>query len=189
MTGISSTVFSEYEYRKLVFKIDKDSVEVPCVGSFEEELEVKTVVKNCRGTVAKTRTRGTGNGTITISGHIPNELYQRLFNFLGADGGLKKGVHSYGKKSLHPEFMLTADVFDEDDNEKLKAYPRCTIQSNLSRSTENGGDEVAEIELEIAVMPDDNEQGLYEALASEVDEDVKTKWMNEFNLELVTGAE
>ena len=186
--AISETVFSEYEAKRIGVIIDKDAVEVPCVGSIEEELEVKTMTKNCRGVVAKTRTRGTGNGTLTISVHCPIELYRKLFDM--KNDGLKKGVYAYGYESRHPEFTLTVDVFDEDGNEKLKAYPRCVIQSNMSRSIENGADEVAEIEIEVAVMPDDNENGMYECLVSELEgeDEIKTKWMKEFSLDLIKNA-
>lgn len=184
--AISSTVFSEYEAKQIGVSIEGDSVIVPCVGSIEEELEVKTMTKNCRGVVAKTRTRGTGNGTLSISVHCPIELYRKLFGM--SDDGLKKGVYAYGYNSRHPEFTLTVDVFDEDGNEKLKAYPRCVIQSNMSRTIENGADEVAEIEIEVAVMPDDNDNGMYECLVSDLEGDegnIKSQWMENFNLDLI----
>lgn len=178
-------VFSDYEVRKLVFKFGEgDPIEVPCVGSIEEELEVLTITKNCRGVPKKVRSRGKGTGTLKISAHVPNELLTKLYA-MGLDG-LKEGVRAYGQNSLHPEFVLTADVFDEDDDEKLKAWPRCLVQSNLSRKTENGAEEVAEMELEMSIMPDDDGNGMYEALVSElVDETAKKTWLTAFTPELV----
>ena len=60
------------------------------------------------------------------------------------------------------------EVLDEDDNKKLKAYPVCTIQSALSRKIEAGTEEIAEIEIEIAIMPDEFGNGLYEAVESDL---------------------
>lgn len=178
-------VFSDYEVRKLVFKFsDGEPIEVPCVGSIEEELEVLTITKNCRGVPKKVRSRGKGTGTLKISAHVPNELLTKLYA-MGLDN-LKEGVRAYGQNSLHPEFVLTADVFDEDDDEKLKAWPRCLVQSNLSRKTENGAEEVAEMELEMSIMPDDDGNGMYEALVSELsDSAAKTTWLTAFTPALV----
>ena len=167
MSKVNETVFSEYEVLELGFLLGPEEVyHVPCTGSVEEELTVKTVTKNCRGVVAKTRTFGTGNGTLKISAHVPIELYHKMHGFVS--NGLVEGVYGYGKDSVHPEFGITAKVRDEDDNLKYKAYPRSIVQSNLSRPVENGADEVAELELEIAIMPDDNNMGLYEALDSDL---------------------
>ena len=178
-------VFSDYEVRKLVFKFaEGEAIEVPCVGSIEEELEVLTITKNCRGVPKKVRSRGKGTGTLKVSAHVPHELLTKLYA-MGLDG-LKDGVRAYGQSSLHPEFVLTADVFDEDDAEKLKAWPRCLVQSNLSRKTENGAEEVAEMELEMSIMPDDDGNGMYEALVSELtDSSAKTTWLTAFTPALV----
>ena len=69
---------------------------------------------------------------------------------------------------------------------KFKAYPNCIMQSGVARSIENGAEEVAEIEMEVSVMPDEEGFGLYEALESELtDETAKTTWMTAFTPELV----
>lgn len=182
-------VFSDYEVRNLGFKFgESEAIEVPCVGSMEEELDVLVISKKCRGVEKKVRARGKGTGTIKISAHVPHELLTKLYA-MGLDD-LKEGVRAYGQKSLHPEFVLTADVFDEDDAEKFKAYPRCLVKANLSRKTENGAEEVAEMELEISVMPDDYGNGMYEALAEELkDETAKSTWMKSFTPDLVKETE
>ena len=42
------------------------------------------------------------------------------------------------------------------------------------------------LELEIAVMPDEHGEGMYEAVETDLqDATVKTKWMEEFSRELV----
>ena len=118
-----------------------------------------------------------------MTAHIPYELYVRLHDMQREE--LVEGVYAYGQASLHPEVCVTADIFDEDDNEKFKAWPRCVISTGANQSIENGSDEVAEVELEIGYMPDDYNEGFYEALAANLDETVKTAWLNSFTPALV----
>jgi hypothetical protein len=72
-------------------------------------------------------------------------------------------------------------VEDEDGNEKLKAYPNSTMNTFAGRKVENGAEEVAELELEIGVMPDEYENGVYESPVAEGDEDAVTEWMTGFD--------
>lgn len=186
MAGITEKVFSEAEVRKIGIKIGEAAkADInECVGTWEEELEVKTVVKKCRGVVSKSRTKGTGNGTIKASMHMAQDLFAEMYGM--KQEGLKDGVIAYGTKSLHPVFCVTSLVLDEDDNEKLKAYPNCTIQTALTRKVENGAEEIAEIELELAITPDEEGNGMYEAVVTDLtDEDLKTKWLELFTPELV----
>lgn len=186
---VNEKVFSEYEVLELGFLMGPEKVyHVKCTGSVEEELEVRTVTKKCRGKVDKTRSFGAGNGTLTVSAHVPYEMYHELYGFVNK--GLKKGVYAYGTTSVHPEFTTTALLRDEDNLYKYKAYPRCVLQSNMSRSVENGADEIAELEVEIALMPDENENVIYEALQDDLeDEDLKNRWMEEFSLDLITDPQ
>lgn len=185
---MTNGVFSEYELREMAIKVNGESAYAAanCVGSLEEELEVKTVTKNCRGTVLKTRAHGAGNGTLNISMHIPYDIFNEIY---GLDiNGLKSGVKAYGRNSVHKTFSIAAHLYDEDGEEKYKAYPNCIIQSALSRSIENGADEVAEIELEVSVMPDDYGNCMYEALAANLTAELKAAWMTGFTPELVQGT-
>lgn len=185
MAGITETVFSEAEVRKIGVIIgDATEADVnECVGSWEEEMQVKTVTKKCRGVVQKSRTKGTGNGTIKASLHMAQDLFASMFGMKSED--LKDGVIAHGTSSIHPVFCVTALVLDEDDNEKLKAYPSCTIQSALSRKVENGAEEIAEIEVEIAVLPDKYGYGMYEAVVSDLeDEQLKENWLSSFKPEM-----
>lgn len=183
MAKIEETVFSEYEVRQMNMLFGAEIGTVNCIGSVEEESEVIKIIKKCRGTVAKSRTRGTGNGTVKVTMHIPWVLYIKASGMENDD--LVEGVYGYGRSSLHPEFCLTADVYDEDDIEKFKAWPRCVLSTGPARKVENGAEEVAEIEAEISFMPDSYGMGVYEALASELSEDVKSKWLEEFEPALV----
>lgn len=186
---MTNGVFSEFELDELGVKFVDDSAyeNMSCVGSIEEDMEARTVTKKCRGVVFKEVTKGTGRGTLKISAHIPYAIYKKFFGMAHDD--LLEGVSAYGQGSTHKEFSITAHVTDEDGVEKLKAYPKCAVRTNLSRKIENGAEEVAELELEIAVMPDANGKGMYESLVSELtDEDVKDTWMTEFEPDLVQIA-
>ena len=184
--AVITTVFSEYEVRQANFKIGENVWPIKCIGKWEEALESRTVNKKCRGVVAKTRTRGTGAGTCKVSAHVPIELYWALHGMNSDD--LADGVHGYGTDSLHPVVVITLDVYDEDDVEKFKAYPVCTVTTGPNRNTENGADEVAEIDIDVALSPDENGRGMYEALANDLSENIKSAWMDSFTPSLVNTA-
>lgn len=184
MTDNNLTVFSEFEARSMRFIFGSgDKYDVKCVGKVECEAAIRNIIKKCRGSVAKKRTRPTGEGTLKVTAHIPYELYVRLHDM--ERDGLAEGVYAYGQDSIHPEVVVTADIFDEDDNEKLKAWPRCVISTGANQSIENGGDEVQEVELEIGYMPDEYNEGFYEALVDKVSEEIKSQWLDAFTPSLV----
>lgn len=179
-------IFSNYEVRKIGIKLNTSGATqkvASCVASMEDECETRTVTKNCRGVTAKKRTFGTGAGTITISMHIPTELRQDIFALKRSD--LKTGVMGYGTPNAHPEFCLTADVFDEDGVEKLVAYPKCVMETGPNFDVENGADEIEEDELEISFMPDATGYGKYIALVADVDPSISDAWFTDFTPELV----
>lgn len=182
----TSTVFSEYEVRLMNIIIDGTVWPIKCIGKWEESMEVRKTVKKCRGVVAKQRTRGTGSGTGKVTAHMPYECYNALH---GMDNeSLADGVKGYGTDSVHPVAVITQEVYDEDDVLKLKAYPNCVATTGPARSVENGAEEVAEVELEVGISPDDNGIGVYEALADGLAEGIKIAWMESFTPELVQVA-
>lgn len=188
MANNNMTVFSEFEARSMSFIFgDGDVYNIQCVGKVENEANIRNIVKNCRGSVAKKRTRPTGEGTLKVTAHMPYECYVRLHDMQREE--LASGVYAYGQASLHPEVCVTADIFDEDDNEKFKAWPRCTISTGANQTIENGGDEVAEVELEIGYMPDKYNEGFYEALAANLSSEIKSQWMNAFTPDLVRASD
>lgn len=101
------------------------------------------------------------------------------------DESLAEGIYAYGEGSSHPEFSLTQKIMDEDDIPKLKAYPRCILESGPKISIENGAEEVAEVEITITLLPDDNGKCVYDAIVSEVSEEIAGKWLKEFTPELM----
>lgn len=185
--AFSESVFSEYEVKQIGVKVGsaETATVVDCVGSMSEEMEVKTIVKNCRGVPVKTRTRGTGSGTLNLSVHIPWSLYIAMYNM--DQDGFVDGVAAYGTESLHPEIVLTALVEDEDGNEMYKAFPKTTLTSGPNPSTTNGEETVAEVQLTLAVSPDENGYGLYQAVVSDLPSEgnVRTNWMIGFTPELI----
>lgn len=177
---------SDFELDQLGLKFEGESAyeSVNCVGSLEEEMTVKSVTKSCRGVVVKKRSKGTGEGTLKVTAHIPWAVFTKAYG-MELDT-LIEGVKAYGRNSIHKTFAAVAHVLDEDGNEKYKAYPNCVINTGVVRKIENGAEEVAEMELEIGVMPDEYGNGLYEAVAAELtDETVKNTWMTAFTPELV----
>lgn len=181
-------VFSEFEVKEQWIKVagEENYSTMSCVGSSEEELEVKVITKKCRGVKAKEKVKGTGSGTLTESLHVPRDIYNKMYDMTRAN--LKEGVYAYGQNSSHPEFSITQRVLDEDDEEKFKAYPRCILESGPKRAVENGQEEVPELELTITLLPDENGECMYEALKSELDEETAGKWMEHFDTSLVQGT-
>lgn len=176
---------SEFEVKKIGFKFEgADGYQtVECIGSMEEDMAVKTVTKKCRGVVKKKRSRGTGEGTLKLTCHIPYALYVEAFGMKLAS--LIDGVYAYGQNSVHKNFSMVAEVEDEDGNEKLKAYPNSAMNTGVVRKIENGAEEVAELELEVGVMPDEYGNGLYETLVEEGDEETANEWMTAFDPAMV----
>lgn len=181
-----SKVFSEYEVRELGIKVatEESGEVIECIGSMDEEMDVKKVTKKCRGVVRKTKIRGTGTGKIKISLHIPTEVYNKIHGMVLDT--LIDGVKAYGENSVHPDIVVTAHVFDEDDNEKFKAYPKAIVETGVKRNITNGEEEVTEVELEIAVMPDEYGNGLYEAENTDLkDTTARANWMAAFDPAMV----
>lgn len=184
--SITAEVFSEAEVEEIAIKT-KEATKADvnkCVGTLEEEMETRTVTKKCKGIVVKSRTRGTGKGTLKLALHMAQDLFAKLYGMNRER--LKDGVIAYGEKSVHPEFCMAVKLRDEDGKVKYKAYPNCVISKGTSRKVENGAEEIAEIELEIAVMPDENGEGLYEATETDLtEESLKEAWMENFTPDMV----
>lgn len=186
MAGIQDTDFTEVEITELGIRIGvavKADV-LSCVGKLEEEMNCKTMTKKCGARILKTRTKGTGDGTVKVSAYVPQDMFADLYGMTRTN--LKDGVTAYGMNSQHAVACITAKVLDEDGNKKYKAYPNCTIQTALSRSVDNDSEDISMLELEFAVMPDEYGEGLYEATENDLkDATAKQKWMEEFKRSLV----
>jgi hypothetical protein len=62
------------------------------------------------------------------------------------------------------------------------------VTTGISRNIENGAEEVAEIEVTVAVMPDETGNGMYEAYGSDLDEATAKAWLATFETSLITDA-
>ena len=181
-----STVFSEFEARRIGIKFEDESEHtmIECIGALEEQMDSKIVSKKCRGVVKKKRVKGTGTGLLKLKFHCPYDVYIKAFGM--ELGDLVEGFKAYGQNSVHKTFSLTVDVFDEDDNRKVKGYPNCIIENGKGSKIENGAEEVAEIELDINVSPDDYGNGVYEGLVeTEADVTLADQFMLGFTPEVV----
>lgn len=179
--------FSHYEITRQSLKFMGESTwhSMDCVGTVEQEMEIKKIEKKCRGVVKKTRTKGTGSGTLKITVHIPYQIYVNAFGMVEQ----ASGVFAYGENSRHKEFTLVQECKDEDGNILYICYPRCIISTGVTNKTENGAEEVAEIEAEIAVMPDDFGNGYYEAVANDISSTIANQWMTNWTHELISSAD
>ena len=183
---MTNGVFSDFEIKQIGFKFKSGTsyTSVPCIGSCEEEMEAKAITKSCRGVVVKKTVKGTGNGTLKITAHMPWEVFTQAYG-MNLDT-LIEGVRAYGRNSVHEGFGLVMEIEDEDGAQKLKAYPNCVMETGVTRKTENGAEEVAELELEVSAMPDEYGNGMYEALSDELDDQtVKNTWLTAFTPALV----
>ena len=176
---------SEFELDQLGLKFEGENtyVNVNCVGALEEEMTVKSVTKSCRGVVVKKRAKGTGEGTLKLTAHVPWDVFTKAYG-MELDT-LIDGVKAYGRNSIHKAFAMTAHVLDEDNNVKVKAYPNCVVNTGVTRKIENGAEEVAEIEMEIGVMPDEHGNGLYECPADDLGTVTVEAWMTTFTPAMV----
>lgn len=180
--------FSEYEIKNSTVRFGNDpATRIGCVGKLSESMNAKTITKKCEGVVKKSTTRGDGTGELKFTLHMRTAAYDAMFGMQTT--GLKQGVKAYGQQSRHREFCFTAEVYDEDGNLKYKAYPRCCVQTGIVRNIENGAEEVAEIEVTVAVMPDELGNGLYEAFANELTSTMRSSWLTNFSNMLITEAD
>ena len=185
---MTNGVFSDYEVDEIGFQFEgeTDYQSAKCIGASEEEMEVRSITKKCRGIISKEKVKPTGRGTVKLTLHIPKVIYDEMFG-MNLDS-LIEGVKGYGRNSEHKNFGMVQHVTDEDGVVKFKAYPNCVVKSGKTSKTENGAEEVAQIELEVSVSPDTYGQGVYEALEDEIDETVASKWMTAFSPALVQKA-
>ena len=190
MSFSSSEVYSPYELDQLAIKLAgaESYVRNDCVGTFNVERGTRTVSKKCRGNVTKRKTKPTGEGNIEIHTHIKLDLYRDLHGM--TNEGLQTGVYAFDNTVAMPECAVTARVKDEDDNVMYKAYPRCKVEEINKLEITNGAEEVAEVVIKLAFMPDEFNKGEYEALEDELTGSVLTpaNWMTSFSSALAQAS-
>lgn len=178
--------FAEFEVKESSIRLKKGGAafqRLGCVGSLEESFETKVVQKKCEGKVTEQRTVPTGTGNLKLSLHMKWKAYVDTFNLSREE--LKEGVYAYGSKK-HEPFAYVCKTLDMDGNIKYKAYPNCVISDGIARKVENGGEEVAEIELNIALATDEYGECMYEALEEEITGlDIKNGWIDNWSQDLI----
>lgn len=158
-----------------------------CMGSINGETEMRDIVKNCEGVEAKKISKPVKMNN-TVNAHIPVQVARDFFGLSNKD--LKPGVWAYGSLSKGKKFVFTADVIDEfEDVTKLIAFVNCTNSTGFRIQIENGGDEVAQLELQFTSLRDELKNFYYEALIDELeDATVAKQWHEKFTPELVKVA-
>lgn len=154
-------------------------------GSIEGETESVVIEKKSAGLTTKSVTKPQ-KMNLTYAGHFPVTVLRDIFGL--SNEGLKPGIYSYGQSSKGKNFILTADVVDEfEDVKKLIAFPNVSSTTGLKiQAIENGAEEVAQIEFEFTVLPDEKGNLYYEALEPELsDATVATQWHTAFTPTLV----
>ena len=179
-------VYSDFEIEEMNVLLHGEDIpiETGCIGTCEESLNVKVITKKCKGKVIKQLAKHSGGGEIKITGHMNYEAYCKIHGM--NNDKLKDGVQSYGSGS-HPNMIVTQKVRDEDGVLKLKAYPNCVVSSAPSRKVDGSTEEVAEVEMTIALANDEHGESMYEEII--VDEKSNeahvTSWMSGFNYNLI----
>ncbi|MGE6756263.1 phage tail protein [Rossellomorea sp. NPDC071047] len=154
------------------------------LGSVEGETTLKELIKKEEGVEVRKKSKPE-KMDLTISAHIKVAVIRKFFGI--NSNGLKPGVYQYGQDSKGVEFVLTADVIDEfEDVTKLVAFPKCVSATGFKFTIENGGDEVALMEVQLTAYPDIMRQCMYEAFVSELDDPtIAEQWHSQFNRSLV----
>ena len=160
---------------------------IGCTGSLEVEPDTKTVTKKCEGVTTDEVQQVVGL-TVNFSGHVKVDVLRNVWGLDTTD--LKAGVWSYGVNSRGKRGVYTWEAYDmRRETKKFIAFPELAATTGLRWKVENGGDEVAEVEIEFRAFPDANGNFYYEAFESELTDTVaKTTWMTKFTPALVKGA-
>lgn len=189
MTTKTPDQFSEYEVKESTVKFEGEgetAMSLGCVGTLEETLNVKTITKDCEGVRKKTVVRPTGDGEIKFTLHMRWEPFKKMFGLIS--DGYAAGVYAYGRDGMHKHFCYTAKVKDEDGNIKLKAYPDCVVSTGIQNKTENGAEEVSEIEVTATVLADAYGNCMYQCFVSDVTEDIANGWLQNFDHDLIVAT-
>lgn len=171
MDNIFSDVFSEYTVVGVAFKPKgaNDYTLVDGAGQASEEFERRVVTKAKSNVVVKRIARASGSGTLTLSLHMPVDLYNTLQGMLKATaGGVIAGTYALPGRVKIPTVEIAMEVEDEDGDTKFKYYPAAS-SSAFSRSVDSENDTVAEVEMTFDLSVDAYDNIMYEALKTELD--------------------
>ena len=158
-----------------------------CINDIEVEPEIRTITKTCEGVEVLSRPQ-IDYLTLSINAHFKPGIIRKMDGL--KNDGLAVGVYGYPKFPIGAKLLITAKVLDENQVVKYIAFPNVMAPNGLSFSIDNTEDEVQLQEKELRAYNDVNDMSYYEAFADELeDDDIKTKWMNQFTPELVKDLE
>ena len=179
--------FAEFEVKELCFQFKSDgqttAYTTKCIGTSEQEDELSVVTKPCGKSVINKRVSPTGNGTIDLAAHFPENLINAIYNM--SRDGLIPGVKAMGNTVILPEFTLLQRITDDTGKEKIRIFPRVCAENGLTHSLDNSATEVGYGELSLSYMPDEKGEGYYDALVDELGDSANTLvagWFEGFDL-------
>lgn len=184
----NATVFDEFDNceiknASIKFNSAEAAIKFGCLGKIDVSSNITTVSKKCEGRVVKKKTRVT-DLVVSLTSHVNKTVDKDLVGM--KNDGLKEGIYAYGENSFCEKFTFCAEIEDMDGNKKLVAFPNCSNAKGLTLTVDNDATEIALKELEFSAMMDNYGKFYYEAEQKDlVDENVKEKWLTDFNYDLV----
>ena len=170
MDSVFEGVFSEYTVTNVALKPDgaQAYTNIDGAGSASEEYERKVITKAKSNVVVKKIARSAGSGTLTMSLHVPMDLYNTIQGMLkGTAGSVISGVSVLPGRVQIPHLEIAMEIEDEDGDKKFKYFPDA-VSSAFSRSVSSESDTVAEVEMTFNLSVDEYDQIMYEALADDL---------------------
>lgn len=125
-----------------------------CVGSLSGQAEVRTKQLMCAGVPVAQRVKPLYMD-ITYTGHIPVAVYKTLFGLKTDAVATEKRSYAVDSEHASGEFSFVETEF-YGKTTRTRTFPNATVISGMAFSVENGAEEVAEVELTIRALKDDN---------------------------------
>ena len=173
-------------YDRKTGELTKDEAsKLGCTGKIEFSPEYKTIVKNCEGVEEKS-TKKLVKLTGKISVHMPLRIARIIFGL--TNEGLASGVYAISDTSCAPNMLLTTKAIDLfTDEEKYMCLPKISFTTGFAKTIDNTAEEIAEVELEFSAYKDANKKFYYESIASELDDEIGSKWLKDFDPTMVVA--
>lgn len=179
--------FEDYKIIEGTIAIDDEvATSFGCIGTLEGTSEIETVEKKCEGAVVKTVKKVT-KVDVTLTGHPYTAVLRNVAGM--TNEGLKEGIYGYGANVKSKKIVFTAKIEDMEGNIKYIAFPNMDDVKGLTIKVDNDVTEIEMKDFEFSALKDENNMFYYEALEKDLtDEDVKSKWLNNFTPDLVKVA-
>lgn len=150
-----STYFDAVKITKGKFTpVSGTAIDLGCTGSLSGSTEVRKVTKKCEGADVAERTVPLYS-ELTFSGHLFVEAYRALFGLAANATITTQYEYGINSKNAVGSFEWTVESMDGSE-EKVITFPNATVNTGFVYNYENGLEEIAESELTIKAMPDEN---------------------------------